>query len=125
MQAGDRQSKRMPPYYGLLHSLDFLGVISRLRLGSLPCIVCCMLRFACAHGVSGCVSAFGCICTFRFVSIFFNCVCPQDSPPPQARPRTSTYMEGIPIWKSKGALHAVHILLVEVSPKTAILVLGM
>ena len=55
MHAGDRQSKCMPPYYGLLHSLDFLGVISRLRLGSLPCIVCCMLRFAYAHGVPSCV----------------------------------------------------------------------
>ena len=51
MHAGDRQSKFMSPYYGLLHSLDFLGVTSRLRLGSLPCIVCCMLRFAYAHGV--------------------------------------------------------------------------
>ena len=58
---------------------------------------------------------------------FFSCVCPQDSPPPQARRRTSTYMEGIQIRKSKGPLHAilVHILWVEVSPKTAILVLGM
>ena len=37
------------------------------------------------------------------------------------------YMEGIQIRKSKGALHAVlvHILWVEVSPRTAILVLGM
>ena len=56
MHAGDRHSKCVPPYYGLLHSLDFLGVTSRLRLGSLPCIVCCMLRFAYAYGVPSRVS---------------------------------------------------------------------
>ena len=53
---GGRQSKCMPPYYGLLHSLDFLEVFSRLRLGFLSCIVCCMLHFAYAHGVPSCVS---------------------------------------------------------------------
>ena len=40
----------------LLHSLDFMGVTLGLWLGFLPCIVCCMLCFACAHGVPGCVS---------------------------------------------------------------------
>ena len=54
MRGTDNQNV-CPPYYGLLHSLDFLGVISRFRLGSLPCIVCCMLRFAYAHGVPSCV----------------------------------------------------------------------
>ena len=39
MHARDRQSKCMPPYYGLLHSLDVPEVISCLRLGYLPCIV--------------------------------------------------------------------------------------
>ena len=56
MHAGGRHLKCMPSYCGLLHSLDFLGVISCLRLGSLPCIVCCMLCFAYAHGVPGCFS---------------------------------------------------------------------
>ena len=56
MHAGDRQSKCMPSYCGLLHSLDFPGVISGLWLGSLPCIVCCMFCFAYAHGAPGCVS---------------------------------------------------------------------
>ena len=58
---------------------------------------------------------------------FFQLCLPPRCPSPQARPRTSTYMEGIQIWKSRGALHAalVHILWVEVSPKTAILVLRM
>ena len=58
---------------------------------------------------------------------FFQLCLPPRFPLPQARPRTSMYMEGIQIRKSKGALHAVlvHILWVEVSPKTAILVLGM
>ena len=130
MHAGDRQSKCMPPYYRLLHSLDFVGVTSRLRLGSLPCIVCCMLRFAYAHGVPSCVSVMtpprSLHLPIRFY-FFFNRVCPQDSPPPEARPRTSTYMEGIQIRKWKGPLHAVlvHILWVQVSPKTAILILGM
>ena len=59
--------------------------------------------------------------------LFFSTVFAPKIPPPKARPRTSKYMEGIQIWKSKGALHAVlvHILWVDVSPKTAILVLGM
>ena len=43
----------MPSYFGLLHSLVFLGVISGPRLSSLHCIVCGMLRFAYAYGVPG------------------------------------------------------------------------
>ena len=59
--------------------------------------------------------------------LFFSTVFAPKTPPPKARPRTATFLEGIQIWKSKGALHAVlvHILWVEISPKTAILVLGM
>ena len=114
MRAGDQKSKRMPPYYGLLHSLDFLGVISRLRLGSLPCIVCCMLHLACAHGVSSCVSVMTppkyLHLSIRFY--FFQLCLPPRFPPPSSAP-TDINVYG---WKSKGALHAilVHILWVEV-----------
>ena len=87
MHAGDRQSKYMPPYSGLLHSLGFLGVISRLRLGSLPCLVCCMLRFACAHGGSG----YGSVMTpprYLHLSICFYffqlCLPPRFHPPRRA-----------------------------------------
>ena len=55
VHARDQKSKCVPSYCGLLHSFDFLGVISGLPLGSLPCIVCCMLCFVCAYGVPGCV----------------------------------------------------------------------
>ena len=70
--------------------------------------VCCVLRFAYAHGVPGCVPI---MTRARFLHLsirfcFFNCVCPQDSTP-QGRPQTSTYTEGIRVWKSKGALHAI------------------
>ena len=53
MRGTDNQN--MPSYCGLLHSLDFLGANRGLWLGSLLCIVCCMLLFACAYGVPGCV----------------------------------------------------------------------
>ena len=59
--------------------------------------------------------------------LFFSAVFAPKTPPPKARPWTSTCAEGIHIWKSKGALHAVlvHIMWVGVSHKTAFLVPGM
>ena len=88
MHAGDQQSKRMPPYYLVLHSLDFLGVISRLWLGSLPCIVCRMSRFAYAHGVSSCVSVMT-PSRYPHLSIafyFFQLCLPPRFPSPLGRP---------------------------------------
>ena len=104
------------------------GVISGMWLGCLPCIVCCMLLLAYAYGVSSSVSVMTppkylhlSICFYFFSNVFAP-----KTPPPKARPRTSTYMEEIQIWKSKGPLHTVlvHILWVEVSPKAAILILS-
>ena len=97
------------------------------RLSSLHCMV--YVTFClCTWGAQLCFchDSSQVFAPFNSFLFFFNCVYPQDSPPPQARPRTSTYMEGIQIRKSKGALHAVlvHILWVEVSPKTASLVQG-
>ena len=59
--------------------------------------------------------------------LLFSTVFAAKITPPKARPRTSTYMEGIETRKSNAAVYAllVHILCVDVSPKTAILVLGM
>ena len=100
------------------------------RLSSLHCMLY-VTSCLCTWGVQLCFCQNSCqvFAPFDSFLIFSTVFAPKIPlpPPPQARPRTSTYMEGIRIWKLKGALHAilVHILWVEVSPKTAILVLGM
>ena len=118
----------MPFYFGLMHSLDFWGVIFNLQPNSFPSIVCCVLRFCFLYvfvhvhvhnGVPGCISFIGtpppqCMCTLRFVSFFPSMFAPK-TPPTEKHPWTSTYMEGIRKWESKGALRAilVHVLWAE------------
>ena len=131
MHAGDRQSKCMSPYYGPLHSLDFFfggGYFTPpVRLSSLHCMLYVMFCL-CTWGVRLCFchDSSRVFAPFDLFLLFSTMFAPK-IPPPKARPQTSTYMEGHLIWKSKGALHAVlvHILWAEVSPKTAVLVLGM
>ena len=71
-----------------------LGVTSRLRLGSLPCIVCCMLRFAYAHGVPSRVSVMTppryWHLSIRF-SFFQLCLPPRFSSPPGAPTDINVY----------------------------------
>ena len=94
----------------LLWAAILVGLLGGyFQLGSLPCIVCCILRFAYAYGVPGCVSVMtppGYLhLSIRFYCFFFTVFAP-NTPPPKARLGTSTYTEGIQIWKLKGALHA-------------------
>ena len=62
---------------------------------------------------------------FEWFLFFFNGVCPQDSTP-QGAPTDINVYGGNPYMEIEGALHVVlvHILCVEVSPKTAVLVVG-
>ena len=55
MRGADNQNA-CPPIVGCYTHWAFWGLISRLQLGSLPWIVCCMLCFAYAHGPTDCVS---------------------------------------------------------------------
>ena len=87
----------MPSYSGLLHPLDFMLVYFKPPPRSLLNL-CCILRFGYAHGVPGCVS----VMTppkYLYLLIGVSTVFATKTPPPKARPRTSTYREEIHIWK--------------------------